>query len=170
MLVIGVDPGLTGALSLLGGDCNLLECTDIPVCSNGQSTGSMKRWVDEVALRALLAEWSVRHDFAREHVSAVMERPIAMPTLPAQTIASQFDSFGTIRGVLSMLRRAGGDDGQTHVVEPRQWKKRYGIRNDKDHARQVAGALYPDAPVKRVKDHNRAEAILIAHYWLKEHA
>lgn len=162
MLVIGSDPGLTGAMTLLAAGRGVLECVDIPTCENGLSSGSMKRWVDVEALERLLGEWSHRHEFARESVTSVIERPIPMPSLPAQTIASQFDTFGTIRAVL-------GARTTVRYVTPQEWKKIFGIGNDKDKARQVAGALYPDSAdlFKRVRDHNRAESCLVAHFWLK---
>lgn len=158
MLVIGCDPGLTGALCLIDSAQGLLECADMPTCANGLESGSMKRWLDVAGLEALVAEWAQRHDFARASVHPVIERPIPMPTLPAQTIASQFDTFGVLRAVLA--RR-----GAVRYVNPRDWKKLFGVGNDKNAARQCAMRLYPGAPVSRVKDHNRAESILIGH-WL----
>lgn len=160
MLVLGCDPGLTGALCLIDDRRGLLECADIPTCDNGLVSGSMKRWVDPGALDELLAEWSARHGFARESVHAAIERPIPMPTLPAQTIASQFDTFGVLRA--AMARQVGA----LQVVAPNVWKKIYGFGKDKGEARACCLRLYPAAPVTRVKDHNRAEAILVAH-WLK---
>lgn len=160
-MILGCDPGLTGAISLIH-QGNLLECYDIPTCDNGQATGSMKRWVDVDALQIELARWSLTHDFAREHVAGVIERPIPMPSLPAQTIASQFDTFGAIRAVLY-----GFMDEALHVVAPTEWKRFYGLKSDKDAARATALALYPAAPVKRCKDHNRAESLLIAHWHMR---
>lgn len=162
-LYIGCDPGLTGAISLIDPGRGLLECVDIPVCSNGQDTGSMKTWVDVVALDALLWDWSGRHDFAANAVVAGIERPIAMPNLPAQTIASQFDTFGALRGALAAQVGAAG----LHIVSPHAWKKLFGLHDDKTKARACCQSLYAGAPVTRVKDHNRAESILIAHYLVR---
>jgi hypothetical protein len=162
MIIIGCDPGLTGAISLIG-TSGLLECADIPVCSNGQDTGSMKSWVDVEALDDLLQHWSTKHGFASESVIAGVERPIPMPSLPAQTIASQFDTFGAIRGALSAQVGAKG----LHIVSPHAWKKMFGLHADKKAARACCQRLYASAPVTRVKDHNRAESILIAHYLLR---
>jgi hypothetical protein len=161
MLVIGVDPGLTGALCLLDSQRGLLECEDIPVIANGQDSGSMKRWVDADLLEILLRDWSAAHDFARNSLHAAIERPIPMPTLPAQTIASQFDTFGVLR---SMLRQHAA----MCYVNPREWKKFFGLKTDKNAARECCLRLYPSAPVKRVKDHNRAESVLIGHWLLRE--
>lgn len=164
-LFIGCDPGLTGALSLIDRHGVLLECADVPTCDNGLASGSMKRWVDVRALAAMLRDWSARHHFAKVSVQAAIERPIPMPTLPAQTIASQFDTFGTIRAEVARI----ADEG-VQFVAPQAWKKLFGVGNDKDAARQCCLRLYPEAPVTRVKDHNRAEAILVAHWLRREFA
>lgn len=158
-MIVGCDPGLTGAIALIN-QGKLLECFDIPTCDNGQATGSMKRWVDIDKLREELQALSKLHDFARHAVFGVIERPIPMPTLPAQTIASQFDTFGVLRASLAPIARDG-----MRAVNPSEWKRFYGLKSDKDAARTTAMALYPDAPVRRQKDHNRAEAILIAHWF-----
>lgn len=162
-LIIGCDPGLTGAICLLQvqGGYQLLECTDLPTCGNGTASGSMKRWLDSEALTTLLQEWSDRHDFAHTSLESFIERPIPMPSLPAQTIASQFDTFGVLRAALA--RR-----GPVHYVNPRDWKKSFGLGSDKNASRTTCMALYPSAPVARVKDHNRSESILIGHHGLRE--
>lgn len=164
MLIMGVDPGLTGAISLLCSRRGLLACEDLPTTTNGQATGKMLRWVDAGKLQELLASWSQCHSFADESVHACIERPIPMPTLPAQTVASQFDTFGVIRALV------GGKvapQGMT-IVNPRDWKKVFGLGTDKDASRACALRLYPDAPVTRAKDHNRAESILIGHWLMRE--
>lgn len=164
MLIISCDPGLTGALALIDSGRGLLECADVPTCSNGHDTGSMKRWVDVEGLLQLLRDWSARHSFAGEAVHGVIERPIPMPTLPAQTIASQFDTFGALRAV--MAPRFVGN--RMHFVNPREWQKFFGLKADKSMSRKACEQLYPSAPVSLVKHHNRAEAILIGH-WYRRH-
>lgn len=164
MIVVSCDPGLTGALSLIHSERGLLACVDLPICGNGQATGSSLRWVDVEALEVILATWSSRYDFARESVHAAIERPIPMPTLPAQTVASQFDTFGVIRALL------GARLGQAamHIIAPKAWKKLFGLQADKEAARACCLRLYPTAPVSRKKDHNRADSILIGHFLVKE--
>lgn len=162
MKVIGCDPGLTGSLCLLDSQQGLLECVDVPTAANGKETGSMKSWVDTAALEALLADWSTRHDFARESVQAAIEWPIPMPTLPAQTIASQFDTFGVIRSMLASYA------DKVRYVNPQEWKRFYGLKHDKEEARACAQRLYSTAPLARKKDHNRADAVLIGHFHMRE--
>jgi crossover junction endodeoxyribonuclease RuvC len=163
-MIIGVDPGLTGALSLLCPERGLLECADIPTAPNGTSTGKMLRWVDAEALQAILRDWSTKYEWAKESVHACIERPIAMPKHPAQTIACQFDTFGAIR---ALVCGKVAPRGMT-IVNPKDWKSFYGLGKEKEASRACALRLYPSAPVTRVKDHNRAEAILIGHWLMRE--
>lgn len=166
MMVISCDPGLTGAIALICSKRGLLECEDIPICSNGQATGSMKNWVDVTGLRDLLVAWSVKHCFAENSVEVCIERPIAMPTLPSQTIACQFDTFGVIRALVS----GKVPSVAVYFVNPQAWKKHFGLRSDKDESIACALKLYPSAfnMLARKKDHNRAEAILIGHWLIGE--
>jgi len=164
MLILSCDPGLTGAIALLDSQRGLLECEDIPTCPNGTASGSMRNWVDVERLAATLANWSSRHAFAQHSVRAAIERPIPMPKLPAQTVASQFDTFGVLRALL--LTRVG--PGGVHMVNPQVWKRLFGLGSEKGDSRACCLRLYPSAPVTRAKDHNRAEAILIGHWLMRE--
>jgi hypothetical protein len=163
MIVIGIDPGLTGALALLSTTSGLLDVVDVPICDNGHAGGKMRNWLDAAELVQRLIDWRRRHDFARESVHAVIERPIPMPSLPAQTIASQFDTLGALRASMASM------GWPVLMVEPQRWKKTFGIGQDKEIARATCIRLYPAAPVTRKKDHNRAEAILIAHWFMQHH-
>ncbi len=167
MIILGIDPGLTGAISLLDSHGpRLLECADLPVCQNGTAGGSMRNWLDADALRNLLADWSARHAFAAADVVTAIERPLPMPSLPAQTIASQFDTFGVLRGLI-----AAHTWGRSQLFPTPTWKRGFGLKGGKEakhESRECARRLYPNAPVSRAKDHNRAESILIAHWAIGE--
>ena len=54
------------------------------------------------------------------------------------------------------------------LITPQKWKKIVGIPNgsDKDKSLEVARMLYPDAKVG--KNHNKADALLMAHAAMKE--
>ncbi|MGL4573859.1 MAG: hypothetical protein ACRCV9_03625 [Burkholderiaceae bacterium] len=164
MLMLACDPGLTGAICLLSQrEGAVLECADLPTCSNGQASGSMKRWIDAGALKFMLSEWSIRHRFAENGVHGCVEVPIPMPSLPAQTIGSQFETFGVVRTLLHIKCQ-----GYVHYIRPNDWKKHYALKRDKDESIETALRLYAGAKqyLARKKDHNRAEAILLGHYAL----
>lgn len=164
MLLIGVDPGLTGAMACICTRRGLLSIADLPTEGNGLATGSMRRWLDAGCLLGMLTEWSAAYGFAEEDALAVVERPIPMPSLPAQTVGGQFDALGVIRTAL--VAKLGA--AKLRIAEPRVWKKAFGLRTDKDESIACALRLYPEASryLVRKKHHNRAEAVLLAH-WLR---
>lgn len=162
MIVLGVDPGLTGAISAICSKRGMLECADLPVVRNGQATGSMQNWLSARDLSGMVKDWARWHKFAEDDVHAAIERPIAMPRLPSQTIASQFDTFGVVRAVLTLLVGAQ----RVSFINPAEWKRRFGLATDKADSRACALRIFPTAPLARVKDHNRAESLLIARFHL----
>lgn len=164
MIYLGIDPGLTGAMAAVCTRRGFLGVYDIPTCENGQAGGSMRRWVDVRRLSGWFGDWRRQFNVIDEGgVVACMERPIPMPTLPAQTIASQFDTLGALRGFL------GARGVEVVMVEPGRWKRAYGLGRDKAASRETAARLYPAAGkhLARAKDHNRAEALLLAD-WLRQ--
>lgn len=172
MIALGIDPGLTGAMALICNKRGLLAVADLPTCSNGLVSGFMKRCIDAEEFDRQLMEWRITHDLAREHVTACIERPIAMPShskirIPAQTTASQFDTLGVIRALCSLRFN------EVVYASPSEWKKLFGLKGGKGaktDSREAALRLYPSAPVDRVKDHNRAEAVLIGHWLMTRRA
>ncbi len=161
MIVLGTDPGLTGAVSCVCSSRGLLDVADLPTCSNGLESGKMRTWLDARKLSDILAQWAQRFDFHQEDVQAVIERPIAMPRQQIQTAASNFDTLGVIRTVMELRGY------KPQFINPRDWKGLFGLTSEKADARKATLALYPNAPVTRAKDHNRAESILIARYWIR---
>ena len=162
MVYIGIDPGLTGALAVVEvvGGSSGAEVYDLPTVAAGK--GVVKRELDPAGLAREL----FRVQIAAGHPDArvVLERTSAMP---GQGVASMF-SIGVTRGVILGVLGALGLPYQD--VAPATWKRHFGlIGADKDMSRRLALQRFPQlAPqLARVKDHNRAEALLLA-LWLKE--
>lgn len=147
-LYLGVDPGLTGALAAVDrqGHVHLLE--DLPTVTRGQ--GRVKRELDPAGLAHLL------RPIAGEIRLAVVEQVGSMPGQGVASVFSLGHSAGVIVGVISALGIP------LQLVAPSVWKKAYGIGRDKGLSRTVATRLYPGASLARVKDHNLAEALLLA--------
>lgn len=84
-----------------------------------------------------------------------------------QGVTSSFhfgQGFGALQGVV------GAFGLPVTLVRPQDWKKALGLINADDKTCMAkARELYPDAAhlLKRAKDHNRSDAILIAHVGLK---
>jgi crossover junction endodeoxyribonuclease RuvC len=149
MLIIGIDPGCSGAIVLLPANHgHPVEWDLMPVVKVGSNSR-----VNGSALAALLRCHTDAHAYV-ENVGA----------MPGQGVTSMFSfghATGTVMGVLAAL-------GIAHtLITPQSWKKRAGlIGKDKDAARSRAIQLWPlwrDLDAKG-KGQAFADAALIAMY------
>lgn len=140
--ILGVDPGLKGALALLDPVTRCVEFFDMPRTADGLvDVYELGRWVDERS-----------HRIAR----AVLE---LVGQMPGSGHAFSFGrNYGDVRGVL------GANFIPMTFVRPAKWKRAMGVTKDKNSSRAKASELFPMAANKllRVKDDGRAEAALIA--------
>lgn len=131
---VGIDPGKTGAIAFLSED-GTAEVFDFP-----DAFSQLVKRADRVR-RAYL-----------EQVHA----------MPGQGVVSTFsfgENYGWWQGVLMALRIP------FLKVRPQDWQKNLVPKkgaSDKPSL-EVARQLFPDAPLGRKKDHNRADALLIAY-------
>lgn len=161
MIVVGIDPGISGAIAAVD-HRGLRWVADMPIMPRGAGGAYVKNQVAPAALSQLLQERLAEHDKNEIHV--LLE---AVGAMPKQGVASTFSlalTAGLIEGVLAAR-------GYPHeLVRPQEWKKAMGLSASKDQARMKAARFYPEADIHRVKDHNRAEAILIARYGYERRA
>lgn len=141
---VGIDPGKTGAIAVLG--LNAYIC-DVPLISGDYDFYQMWK---------ILGRVFERHD----KLYLGLERQQAMP---GQGVSSTFQT-GRGYGAWEALCWITTPDFQ--IVSPRVWKKKLGLTGDKEASRELATKLYPsmENQLSRKKDHNRAEALLLAHY------
>jgi Holliday junction resolvasome RuvABC endonuclease subunit len=150
--ILGIDPGsVSGALALLDTDDKLNTVVgDVPVVLNN---------VNPVALRNLIERLEPDH-VCLEQVNA----------FPGQGATSGFNfgvGYGIIRGVVQGMKLP------LDLIRPNVWKRHMKIPGGpagKEIARGLAIRLHPEvAGLDRKKDHGRAEALLIAHWWARVH-
>ena len=144
-MLIGIDPGLSGAVAWLTDEGHLIETRDLPV-ANG------------ALMPAVLASW-LRED-GRQPFHAFLERVAARPGAGVSGMFNFGRGYGQIEGVLSTLGVA------VTLVTPAKWKGSLRIPADKSASRQRAAQLWPGlaGTFARVKDDGRAEAALIGLY------
>lgn len=153
-LIVGVDPGQTGAVALLA-DGQPAGFADMPTVSR-KAGGEM---VDGARLARSIRELLAPHVGASRY--AVIERVSAMPQQGVSSVFRFGQADGVARGVIGALRLPLID------VPPLVWKRHLGLDSkDKDAARQLAVKLFPTvaAELARKKDIGRADALLVA-YW-----
>lgn len=148
MTVVGVDPGLSGALVAVEGSrvVSLLDMPTIPI--------GTKRKVDAYAIVSWLTELGPVDHVVLEDVG----------TMPGQGIVSAFNfglGVGVIQGVLTSLARPWS------TVRPQVWTRVLGVGADKGVHRLHAQRLFPESAdlFSRVKDDGRADGALMAHWW-----
>lgn len=151
-MIIGIDPGISGAIAAVTRSGSLQWVRDMPIRSAEKKNRNANE-IDGIGLARIL-----RVQLA--DIDEVWIEEVA--SMPAQGVASVFslgDSRGCIRGVCEALGLS------VQRVHPKTWKKSYGLGSDKPASIACAQRLYPGIDVlERKKDHGRAEAILLARY------
>ena len=151
MKIIGIDPGLSGAIAILENN-KVLSLFDVPVMSEGKKN---KRQLNSAQLVSLLKE-NISSD---EEVAVVVEQVNAMP---GQGVTSMFNfgqTFGAIKGVCAALALP------IFFVRPSKWKKHFELINSsKDSSRTKAIEMPKLSNQLTKKDVNKSDAILIARY------
>lgn len=154
MILIGIDPGLAGAISFLQNG-RYLGVHDMPLRVKSANTG--KKEVDSGRLIEIIRSYKQQDDC----FEAALERVSAMPGQGVTSMFSLGDSFGCARTSLD----ACGIN--TTLVQPGQWKRHFNLTAEKDLSLVLARKRFPDAPLNLKKHVDRSEALLIS-LWLYE--
>lgn len=147
-MVLGIDPGLSGALAFIGPDGLVIH--DTPTLTAGK-----RREIDEIELARLI-------DAAGRIDAAFVELVGSRPGEGAQMAFAFGRGYGLVRGILRANFVPITD------VSPVKWQRAMGIAAGagKDASRARAKGLFQHdaALLARVRDDGRADACLIAEY------
>ena len=156
MLIIGIDPGISGSICFLE-DGKILDVIEMPTMTEGKKN---KRQVNgsqiynEILIRINKKE--------KQNIRVVIEQVSAMP---GQGVTSMFNfgqSFGILKGICSAMQLS------MYFVRPAKWKKYFSLINsEKDASRTRAIEIFPyfSSQLTKKKDANKADAILIASFY-----
>ena len=156
MLIIGIDPGISGALCFFE-DGQVKEIIDMPVMAEGKKN---KRQVNGPQTYNEISK--IINKLPKKDIIVVIEQVSAMP---GQGVTSMFNfgqSFGVLKGICSAMQLS------MHFVRPAKWKKYFGlIKTEKDASRTKVIEIFPyiSSQLSRKKDSNKADAILIASFF-----
>ena len=154
MKIIGIDPGLSGAIAVLE-DKKVLGIYEMPVMAEGKKN---KRQLNSAQLVDIIKNNIIES----EEIAVVVEQVNAMP---GQGVTSMFNfgqTFGAIKGVCAALELP------IFFVRPSKWKKYFDLINSsKDSSRTKVIEMYPSlsSQLTKKKDVNKSDAILIARYY-----
>lgn len=167
-LFVGIDPGLTGACAVLdhNGLRAIFDLPTMPVPGAGPDAKVQRKLDGHALCAALLKHCPVSEGKPQVTIEAV--RVMGGQNNAIQTQGSLLRTLGAVETVVECLRYP------LTYAAPQSWKRHFGLIDPKlkdterkRKALECARRLYPDcAEIGRAKDHNRAEALLMAH-WLK---
>ena len=156
MYIIGIDPGISGAISFFE-DGKILDVIDMPSMAEGKKN---KRQVNGAQI---YNEIKKRIKIVKKgEVYVVIEQVSAMP---GQGVTSMFNfgqSFGVIKGICAAMQLP------MHLVRPAKWKKYFNLlKTEKEASRTKAIEIFPQIShmLSKKKDVNKADAILIASFF-----
>ena len=156
MLIIGIDPGVSGSICFFR-DGKILDVIEMPVMNEGKKN---KKQVNGAQIYNEISKKINSNPETKTRV--VIEHVTAMP---GQGVTSMFNfgqSFGVLKGICFAMRLP------MFFVRPIKWKKYYNLINsEKDASRTRAIEIFPNfsSQLSKKKDSNKADAILIASFY-----
>ncbi|MBD1154314.1 crossover junction endodeoxyribonuclease [Pelagibacterales bacterium SAG-MED21] len=156
MLIIGIDPGISGSICFLQ-DGKIVDVVEMPTMTEGKKN---KKQVNGSQIVNEILEKIKELD--KKEIKVVIEQVSAMP---GQGVTSMFNfgqSFGILKGICSSMQLP------MYFVRPAKWKKYFNLINsEKDASRTRAIEIFPyfSNQLSRKKDSNKADAILIASFY-----
>ena len=156
MLIIGIDPGISGSICFFE-DGLIKDVIEMPTMTDGKKN---KKQVNGSQIFNEISERIKKID--KRNIKVVIEQVSAMP---GQGVTSMFNfgqSFGILKGICSAMRLS------MYFVRPAKWKKYFNLINsEKDASRTRAIEIFPyfSTKLSRKKDSNKADAILIASFY-----
>jgi crossover junction endodeoxyribonuclease RuvC len=158
MLIIGIDPGISGSICFLI-DGRILDVVEMPTMTEGKKN---KKQVNGSQIYNEIKDRTEKID--KNDIKVVIEQVSAMP---GQGVTSMFNfgqSFGILKGICSAMQLP------MYFVRPAKWKKYFNLINsEKDASRTKAIEIFPyfSSNLAKKKDSNKADAILIASFFFE---
>ena len=156
MLIIGIDPGISGSICFFE-DGKILDVIEMPTMTEGKKNKKQvngSQIFNEIFNRIKTID--------KRDIRVIIEQVSAMP---GQGVTSMFNfgqSFGILKGMCSAMQLP------MYFVRPAKWKKYFNLINsEKDASRTKAIEIFPyfSLNLAKKKDSNKADAILIASYY-----
>ena len=154
MIIIGIDPGVSGAICILTNG-KITEIYEMPTMIDGKKN---KKQVNGAEVTNIINKELVNE----KDINVVIEHVSAMP---GQGVTSMFNfgqSFGVLKGICAALKLP------VHFIRPVKWKKHFNLINtEKDASRTKVIEVFPyiSSKISKKKDANKADAILIARFF-----
>jgi crossover junction endodeoxyribonuclease RuvC len=174
--ILGIDPGLSGAIALLTRDGELFDVADMPTIAATNAKGKATKIIDHDALIAIINDYADHANYS-DDVQIIVEQQSTRPGLAAGAVFKTGYGYGLIIGISATT---GCNLG---LVLPQDWKQWHGLIGAGSHlpagskrtraiklaSREAAMLRFPHHAdmFRRVKDDGRAEAALIGDAYLR---
>ena len=156
MLIIGIDPGISGSICFLQNGI-VKDVIEMPTMADGKKN---KRQINGHQMYNEI--YSRIKEYNTQNINVIVEQVSAMP---GQGVTSMFNfgqSFGVIKGICAAMQLP------IFFVRPAKWKRHFELINtQKDASRTKAIEMFPkiSSILSKKKDSNKADAILIASFY-----
>ncbi len=156
MLIIGIDPGISGSICFFENG-KIIDVIEMPTMTEGKK--NKKQVNGSQIYNEILKRINID---GKQDIRVVIEHVTAMP---GQGVTSMFNfgqSFGILKGICSAMQLP------MYFVRPAKWKKYFNLLNsEKDASRTRAIEIFPyfSTQLSQKKDSNKADAILIASFY-----
>ena len=154
MIIIGIDPGVSGAICILT-DGKITEIYEMPTMIDGKKN---KKQVNGAEVTNIINKELV----SEKDINVVIEHVSAMPGQGVTSMSNFGQSFGVLKGICAALKLP------VHFIRPVKWKKHFNLINtEKDASRTKVIEVFPyiSSKISKKKDANKADAILIARFF-----
>jgi crossover junction endodeoxyribonuclease RuvC len=132
MLIIGIDPGITGSICFFE-DGKILDVVEMPTMTEGKKN---KKQVNGSQIYNEIKKRTEKLD--KKDIKVIIEQVSAMP---GQGVTSMFNfgqSYGILKGMCSAMQLP------MYFVRPAKWKKYFNLINsEKDASRTKAIEIFP---------------------------
>ncbi len=151
VITLGIDPGIRGAVALLGPGGELLDVHKVPAIRLARLPT-----YDVPGMRGLVLD--LLHPYAVGDIHVAIEGVTTLQ--PPISRTSNFKlgrGFGLWEGIVAGLELS------YELVRPQKWRRGLGVPEGKKGSLVVAGRLWPTR-FGRSGDHDKADAALIGEY------
>lgn len=159
MGIIGIDPGIEGAIAYVAydhGEVTKSVVADLAMMPDDK--GNPSKRLDIIHVSEFISYFSPRIVVVEEPFFAIDPRHKTSTSTKSIKVSQQ--NYGRIQAAIELA------NCYWTSVSPYTWKKKLGLTKEKGDSLGRSRSLFPlcGADLKRQKDHNRAEALLLAQY------
>ena len=132
MLIIGIDPGISGSICFFE-DGKIIDVVEMPTMTEGKKNKRKVNWSQ------IYNEISKRIEHCNKtDIKVIIEQVSAMPGQGVTSMFNFVQSFGILKGMCSAMQLP------MYFVRPAKWKKYFNLINsEQDESRTKAIEIFP---------------------------